>query len=331
MKVAVLHNLKPDQVLPAQPDDAYEEYDAPETIAAICGALAEIAIRPVPLIADRDLPGRLADGAFDFAFNIAEGSGRRCREAVAAALCELIELPYTGSDALTLAAAQDKAMARRIVGHDVPVARGHLVTFDEVDLAALEQLRFPVMVKPNDEGSSKGIGTGSICHSLDATMARCRWLAATYGAPALVEEFLAGPEVTIGLRGNGRDRHVLGIMEIAPVDGLAADFVYDVATKRDWRRRVCYHVPARLPADTLALLESQALTVADRLGCRDLARIDFRLDRDGLPHFIECNPLPGLDPDYGDIVILSRDRVPYAELVQGIIRDAAKRQGIAMR
>ncbi len=331
MRVAVLHNPRPEAPCGALPDDAFEEYDTSETIAAICAALAALGVQPIPVVADQRLPWRLDEGGFDFVFNIAEGAGRRCREAVAAALCELLELPFTGSDALTLAAAQDKMIARRIVSPEVPVARGCLVD-SEPDERALADLNYPVIVKPNDEGSSKGIGQGSICHSAGTAAERCRWLRSRYDAPALVEEFLSGMEVTVGVRGNGPDQSILALMEIAPAEPaeLAGPFLYDVETKRDWRRRVSYHVPARLPAATLDLIEAYSLTASRLLGCRDIARIDFRLDAAGRPFFLECNPLPGLNPDHSDIVILSRGVRSYPDLVQGILLDAARRVGISI-
>src|SRR6185436_647488 len=101
MRVAVLHNRRPDHVESGIPEDAFEEYDSAETIDAIVHALAGLGVAPKAVHAGRDLPQRL-DGAFDFVFNIAEGEGRRCREAIPAAVCELLGLPYTGSDPLTL-------------------------------------------------------------------------------------------------------------------------------------------------------------------------------------------------------------------------------------
>jgi D-alanine-D-alanine ligase len=117
------------------------------------------------------------------------------------------------------------------------------------------------------------------------------------------------------------------MMEIAPADG-DQDFVYSLEVKRDWRRRVCYHVPPRLgEADRIALA-CRALQVYRLLGCRDVARLDFRMDDRGEACFLECNPLPGLNPESGDLAILSRDILPYEKLVQGILRDAALRYGV---
>jgi D-alanine-D-alanine ligase len=323
MKVALLHNARPPSSPSGNTDDAFEECDTPETIAAIAGALHGLHIAVEPVEADRDLPWRLQSGGFDFAFNIAEGRGRRCREGIPAAVCELLGIPFTGSDMLTLAVTLDKAAARRLVSPEVPVARAVLAEgeFVETDLASLA---YPVIVKPNDEGSSKGIRNQSVAANPATAVQRARWLREKYGCPVLVEEFLAGPEVTVGIAGNGARTRILGIMEIAPTEP-ARDWIYSLDVKRDFRRRVRYHLPPRLEATTLAAIERYAVTAYRLLGCRDLARLDFRLDALGTPHFLECNPLPGLNPESGDIAILSQPTLGYEQLVQGVLLDAALR------
>ena len=328
MRIALLHNPRPVTKSADLPDDAYEEYDSDSTIASIAGALAGLGTVE-PVVADGRLPWRLTERHFDFAFNIAEGTGRRCREALAAAVCELLSLPFTGSDALTLAVTLDKSVAKRVVSPDVPVARGVLIERQD-DEEQLNGLAYPVIVKPNDEGSSKGIRDGAICFNASAAADRCRWLLTQYNCPALVEEFLTGAEVTVAILGNARDVRILGMMEIAPL-ATDAPFVYSIEVKRDWTRHVCYHVPPRLPATTLAMLNDFALSAYRLLGCRDIARIDFRLGADGVPRFIECNPLPGLDPVTSDTVMLSKATIPYDALIQGILLDAMRRTGIDRR
>ena len=329
MKVAILHNLRPQACDPSIPDDAFEEYDTCETVTAIAQALIPLGVQPIPVIADRHLPRRLEDGHFDFAFNIAEGEGRRCREAIPAAVCELLGVQYTGSDPLTLAATLDKTVARRIVAPDVPVARGALIAMQS-DERQLSDLSYPVIVKPNDEGSSKGIWHDALCHDGASAAQRCRWLRDRYGCPALVEEFLSGAEVTVGVRGNGPGTELLGLMQIAPAQESGYPFFYSVETKRDWRRLVRYRVPPCLPAATQDLIRAYALKAYHLLGCRDLARIDFRLDAVGQPAFLECNPLPGLNPESGDIVILASGALSYERLIQGVFRDAADRYGVSI-
>jgi D-alanine-D-alanine ligase len=328
VKIALLHNPRPRAIAADLPDDAYEEYDGASTIAAISTALAKLDVSVEPVVADRRLPWQLADG-FDFAFNIAEGTGRRCREAVPAAVCELLGLPFTGSDALTLAIALDKFVAKRVVSPDVPVARGVLIESDG-DGTPIDRLRYPAIVKPNDEGSSKGIRENPLCADPTAAAARARWLWTRYQCPVLVEEFLPGPEVTVAIAGNAPDVRVLGMMEIAPSSG-GGPFVYSVEVKRDWTRHVCYHTPPRLDANTIDAVRDSALMAYRLLGCRDIARIDFRLDAHGVPCFIECNPLPGLDPVTSDVVMLSKHNLRYDDLIQGILLDAMRRTGASIR
>jgi D-alanine-D-alanine ligase len=151
----------------------------------------------------------------------------------------------------------------------------------------------------------------------------------------LAEQFLPGAEVTVGVRGNGRAAVPIGLMEIAPAGDDGEPFVYGLEAKRDFRRRVRYHVPPRLAAAQVEAIGAMALAAYRLLGCRDVARLDFRLDADARPHFIECNPLPGLNPESSDLVILARALAPhdpqaYERLVQGIVRDAMQRCGMAL-
>lgn len=328
MKVALLYNARPTRTVSNIPDDAFEEYDSQETVQSIAEALRPLGVEVEAVQANNEMPWLLREGGYDFAFNIAEGVGRRCREAVPVAVCELLGLPFTGSDALTLALTLDKFVAKRVVSPDVPVARGILVE-TEADESELQALSFPVIVKPNDEGSSKGIREHPVAQNIAAARERCRWLRSKYGCPVLVEEFLQGTEITVGLAGNWPNLHVLGMMEIAPASP-EENFVYSVEVKRDWQRRVRYYVPPRIDAETIKALEKLALKSYKLLGCRDIARIDFRLDAKGQTRFLECNPLPGLNPLSGDIVILSRSQLPYEKLVQGILLDAAQRVGVRL-
>ncbi len=328
MKVALLHNARPVSTAAGLPDDAFEEYDTAETIASVAAALNRLPISVEPLEADRLLPWRLEAGGYDFVFNMAEGRGRRCREAIPAAVCELLGIPFTGSDMLTLAVALDKAAARRLVSPEVPVARALLLE-RAPGAADLAGLNYPVMVKPNDEGSSKGLGGQPVAASASEALARVHWLMETYRCPVLVEEFLSGAEVTVGVAGNQLETRILGIMEIGPAEPMPA-WAYSLEVKRDWRRRVRYHMPPRLDACTIARIEGYALTAYRLLGCRDLARLDFRLDAAGVPHFLECNPLPGLHPESSDIAILTQRTLPYENLVQGILLDAARRWNVSL-
>jgi len=195
----------------------------------------------------------------------------------------------------------------------------------ETDFQELGALRYPVIVKPNDEGSSKGIRDGPIADDPAGARRRCEHLLRCYGCPALVEEYIAGTEITVGLLGNTPQERILGVMEVAPVN-RDPRFVYSLEAKRDWRHCVSYHVPPLLDAGTVAQIEAAATRAFRLLGCRDFARMDFRLDRSGSLFFLECNALPGLDPANSDMVFLSKNVLTYQQLVQGILTEAAVRQ-----
>jgi D-alanine-D-alanine ligase len=142
-----------------------------------------------------------------------------------------------------------------------------------------------------------------------------------YRQPLLAEEFIAGDEVTVGLLGPTHDPRVLGVMRVIPRQPTER-FIYSLEVKRDFRRLVDYECPASLPAETLAEIERCAGQAYQALGCRDVARIDFRV-RDGVPYFLEANPLPGLNPESSDLVILAEIiGVTHDQLI-GMILDAA--------
>lgn len=328
MRVGLAFNVKPADPPDHLPEDAFEEYDSEATVGHIAGALARLGhdVRRIP--AGRGFVDALRDAAPDIVFNIAEGEGGRCREAHVPAVLEMLGVPYVGSDPLTLCVTLDKPVAKRLVEHEgfpTPAFR----TYRSADEFDPPPFPFPAIVKPAFEGSSKGVRTAS--RALDAAQAEemVRFVTTTYRQEALVEAFLPGAEVTVGVLGNDPPR-VAGMMEIVPKTVPPAEFVYSLEVKRDWENRVAYRVPPSLPGAALARIERCALGVYRALGCRDFARIDFRLDVRGEPHFIECNPLPGLSPGYGDLPIMAeRMGVPYLSLIREILSHALARLGMA--
>lgn len=332
-RLALVCNVKPSnfagQAHPTTegPDDEFEEFDSPATIHALAQLLTSEGYAVSILEADRSLPRRLTVGNFDLVFNIAEGKGGRCREALVPALCEMLGIAYTGSDPLTLAATLDKAVAKRLIAGEVATPRWRAVRRMS-DLEGFD-LTFPVFAKPNDEGSSKGIRSDSRCEDFAALQAVCARLLDTYGRPVLVEEFVRGHEVTVGVVGN-QDPEVVGIMHVVPTTlNTAEDFVYSLEVKRDWEHQVRYAIPPELPDDVCRRIEVAALKCFRLLDCRDVARIDFRVGPDGEPHFIEANPLPGLSPTSGDLVLTAKAMGwTWERLITRIVREAEFRQGV---
>ncbi|MHC5544027.1 D-alanine--D-alanine ligase family protein, partial [Singulisphaera rosea] len=273
----------------------------------------------------------------DFVWNLAEGEGiGRSREARVPAVLEMLGIPYSGSDPFTLAVSLDKDAAKRLVrGADVEIPRGLSIpsersASDIPSILADSGLGgvATLILKPAFEGSSKGIRARCLAETPEEAVELFKTLAHDYRQPILIEEFIAGDEVTVGLTGNGDSLQVLGAMRIRPK--VRDDrFIYSLEVKRDWDERVAYETPARLEDDVQRRLLHSARSAYVALGCRDVARIDYRI-RAGIPYFIEANPLPGLAPDWSDLVILARGvGLGYPELIRRILDSALARVGLA--
>ncbi len=328
MRIGLSYNVKPVHLPAHLPVDAFEEYDSESTVGHICGALAALGHDVVRLGAGPGIIDRVRETRPDVVFNIAEGDGGRCREAHVPALLELLGIPYVGSDPLTLSVTLDKPVAKRLVaseGFPTPRFRTFRSAGDAGDIG----LDFPVIVKPAFEGSSKGVRLASRAASAAEAREMVGFVTETYRQDALVEEFVPGAELTVGLIGNESPR-VVGIMEIAPRTMKREDFVYSLEVKRDWENQVEYRCPPPFPRATLEEIEMCAVGIYRVLGCRDFSRIDFRLDARGIPQFLECNPLPGLSPGYGDLPIMAdRMGMSYLDLIASILSHAFDRLGVA--
>jgi D-alanine-D-alanine ligase len=331
MRIGLTFDIKSNTPHPeGVPDDAQEEYDSPGTIDAIAAVLRELG-HEVDLLGDgRDLLVRLLDDKPDFVFNFAEGQGiGRSREARVPAVLEMLDIAYSGSDPLTMAVTLDKDCAKRIVqsaGVQVPRWSIWQPGQDTGELANLDRLPYTAIVKPAWEGSSKGIRGKCVVDTVDELLTAVHGQQQAYDQAILVEEYIAGEELTVGVLGND-PAAVLGIMRVVPRQ-QEERFVYSLEVKRDWRRLVSYETPARLGPTVQGAVEDAALLAYRALGCRDVARIDFRL-RDGVPYFLEVNPLPGLNPESSDLVLLARGMgIGYRELIGTILNHALRRQSL---
>lgn len=318
-------------ILPLPGDDLDEEFDSPETIAAIAAALESLGHEVELLGYGEPLLQRLLSGPRpELVWNFAEGHGSgRSREARVPAVLEMLDIPYTGSDPLTLAVTLDKPIAKQLVAvAGVATPRWFVYEGDpaSIDCQAVA-LSFPVFVKPTCEGSSKGILTSSVLYDLESLRAALRQLHEAYQQPVLVEEFIVGDELTVGVVGNDPPQ-VLGVMRVLPREPSALPFVYSLEVKRDWQRQVRYECPAALAAEDTRSVVDATLAAWRALGCRDVARFDFRL-RDGVPYFLETNPLPGLSPTSGDLVLLAGSLgIEHRELIARILSAAIGREGL---
>jgi D-alanine-D-alanine ligase len=336
MRIGIAFDVKPQTPIPAgAPDDLHEEFDSPATVQSIAVALRELGHEPIELGNGKPMLERLLRDPPELVFNFAEGHGTsRNREARVPAVCEMLDIPCTGSDPLTLALALDKDMCRRVVADGgVGVPKGILLSPPPGDydgdcaefpgMIVQSALQLPLIAKPNLEGSSKGIRSKCLIETLEDAGPVIVSLWRDYRQAVLLEEFIAGDEVTVGIVGNDMPR-ILGMMRVLPKQPTDR-FVYSLEVKRDWANRVKYECPPQLPEEALRELEMAALNAYGTLGCRDVARLDFRV-RDGRPFFLEANPLPGLNPETGDIVSIARFMgLTHTQLIGAIVEAALAR------
>ncbi len=325
LRVGFAYNVKRLAPEPNGEQDDEAEYDSPKTLQAIREAIASYGHEVVDLEATSDLPLVLASTPVDVVFNIAEGFQGRSRESQVPALLELLDIPYTGSDPAALSVALDKALAKRMVRAHGILTPDYLVMHTGKERLPRELSRFPLLVKPVAEGTSKGVTRRSVVRDEDELRLVAREVIQKYRQPALVEQYVAGREFTVGLLGERRPR-VLPPMEIVFLDASDPTPIYSFEMKQDWSDQIRYEVPARLSPRELDRLERAAREVFAALGCRDVARIDFRMDAEGRVHFIESNPLPGLAPGWSDLVLIAQAAgIEYRALIGEVLSFAIRR------
>lgn len=299
------------------------EFDTDETIRGLEEAFQCLGHQVECIGNGRELALRLAKGErWDLIFNIAEGVKGRSREAQVPAVCELFAQSYTFADPLTCALTLDKALAKRVV-RDCGLPTASFEVVNTATEAAAVSLPKPLFLKPVAEGSSKGVTGRSLVKEHQELIIECDKLLNKFHQSVLVETFLPGREVTVGIVGNGSAARVVGVMEVLFTDKAETD-AYTAINKNEYLERVSYRLITDEPLAAQA--QQLALNAYQALGCRDAARVDLRCDACGVLHFLEINPLPGLNHVYSDLPIMWRlAGLSYKQLIAEIVHCAWER------
>jgi len=287
--------------------DRHAEYETPETIEAITRALSAFG-EVIPLPCDTTLISRLMNDTPDLIFNIAEGWGGRDRESFVPVLSSMLEIPHTGSDAAALALTMDKALTKRVL-RDAKIRTPDFILLREIPEYP-PPFGFPAFVKPNCDGSSRGISGKSLVSGMDSYRELIGVILGEYGQPALVEPYLDGRDFCVGLLGNDPPR-ILQTCEVllGHEEGIPF-FSYE------YKRHDTDRLDMSPSGIDTAEMENMALAAWEILGCRDYARLDFRTDSRGVPFFLEVNALPGLSPVSGIFVRqAAASGIPFEELI----------------
>jgi len=329
MKIALTYNLKEKDE--SKPPDYFSEFDSEETVNSIVCALKKNGHQVLPVNAGREnLFNYFRKNRVDMVFNIAEGQSGKFRESEIPAILDYLEIPYTGSNTFSLALALNKALTKKIlIAENIPTPLFQL--FSSGDEILDSRLRFPLIVKPNFEGSAKGINSSNVVSDEETLKLRVKELVGRYNQEVLVEEFIEGKELTVGVIENGK-AVVLPILEIDFSDCTkSGEFIYSWKMKEFQGNKELglapnFYCPARLDKETEKLVKETALKTHHAVGCYDVSRTDIRLDKNNVPYVLEINPLPGLDPKESNLPIMAYAAgMKYEDLINAILKSAHDR------
>jgi D-alanine-D-alanine ligase len=321
MRVGITYDLRQDYRAMGMSEEETAEFDRADTIEAIEDSLVALGYRTERIGNVPRLVELLASGhRWDMVFNIAEGLYGYGRESQVPALLDAYRIPYTFSGPMVLALTLHKAMAKRVV-RDAGIQTPNFAVVEKPSDIEKVSLPLPLFAKPIAEGSSKGIDEQSLVTDCQDLWSVCLRLMETFNQPVLVEEYLPGREFTVGILGTGRDARSVGVVEVS----IAADTeeIYSYENKERYETMVSYDLTTD---ETAKQAEQMALEVWRLFGCRDAGRVDIRADGEGRIHFLEVNPLAGLNPKRSDLCIIARMiGLTYRELVEEIMVSAIDR------
>ncbi|MEO6694911.1 MAG: ATP-grasp domain-containing protein [Ignavibacteria bacterium] len=288
---------------PERINDTFAEWDSEETIEAVKNAL-ELGGHEVALIeADNEAYDKFKIINPDFVFNVAEGIGGSSRESQIPSMLEMLNINYTGSDSVTIGICHDKSRCKEILSH-YKIPNSKFFITDAIHNIK-KDLVYPKFVKPLHEGSSKGIYNSSVVNNCAELRNEIIRIKECYNQPCIVEDYLQGKEFTVAMLGNGEDVKVLPIVEInldSVPEGFNKIYSYEVKWFFDTRENKLdiFKCPAEIDEKLYQQIEKISKEAYKTLRIRDWARIDIRLDKNGIPNIVEVNPLPGILPDPAD-------------------------------
>ncbi len=271
-------------------------------------------------------------GKTDYIFNLCdEGYMNDAKlELHIPAILEMLSIPYTGSNPQCLAYCYDKSLVRGIAQEmNIPTPRGKFVNPEDSTFEL--GFEFPVIIKPNFGDSSFGITQKSVCYNVEQVIAAIARIRDQFGynKPILVEEFLTGADISVGILGNPpEDYYVLPIVE-EDYSCLPPELPRIAGYEAKWDPTSPYwnlkSLPIQLPENIRQNLEEWCLKMVERLECRDYTRLDWRLDSQGIPRLLEVNPNPGWCWDGHLNKMAAHADMNYSQLLGRILESAERR------
>lgn len=274
---------------------------------AILAAFKEKGYHAVAVDVDRNVAGKLREHGIDVAFIALHG--RFGEDGAIQGMLEVMGIPYTGSGILASALGMNKTFSKQIfTAHGLQVGPYRAVFSGDAEKvkSALNEIAFPAVVKPCAEGSS--VGVSLVFKKED--LAPAVKLAFEYGGEIIVERYIRGKEVQVGVLGN----RALGAIEIVPKEAF-----YNYRAKYE-KGMSDHFFPARIPGDVYARTLEAGLAAHRAIGCRGYSRVDFIIDDTGIPYILEVNTLPGMTATSLLPEIAKGVGIPFPDLVEEILR-----------
>ena len=329
MKIGILYNLV-DRIERGLEIDKLSDNEIAETAGHVKKALEE-EYEAIPVRIRGDVILHIKKDSFDFVFNLCEGvEGNVKGESWVPAILDLIGIPYTGSDSLTLGLCLDKIKTKQLLfANNIPTPRYQI--FRDLSQTLNPKLGFPLIVKPANEDASVGITVDSVVEDRSSLFKMVEFILKNYRQPALVEEYIDGRELNVAILGNGNS------LEVLPISEIRFDFdkkipkilSYDakwIPESEMFKKTVGVCPPAeKLPDAVEERIKKLAVAAYNITQCRDYARVDFRLNGN-LPYVLEVNPNPGINKDSGFVRSAIVSGLSYDELIRKILSLAMKRR-----
>ena len=329
MRVALVLNTREDE------SEFEVEYDPPHTVEMIKHGIESAGHDYIFIEADENILDTLKQVKPDLVFNRAEGVRGESRESHIPAILEMLGIPYVGANVLSSAVCLNKGWTKKFLAFHGIVTPQFNILSSTRQVNKLDFI-FPVILKPNEEGSSVGINEDNVVSDKKQLVKKLGLMLKEYQQPILVEQFIQGREFSVGvLDCLGPKPQVLALLEIdfskfpSEVGG-----VYGQKAKTIYEGLDHYICPAKVRSDLKKKIERNSIEICKLLEVPDFARIDYRMDANEELYFLEINPLPGMDfdPDNLDIsfypYMADKSGYTYDQLIQKLIESAARRYGL---
>ncbi len=323
MKIGFCYDITENHPLTGKDKEYTAEYESEETIQELSNLLSEIG-QVIHLPWNKEIFNDLKTKNPDIVFNITESWGSRNRESFIPNICEILDIPCTGSDGVALGVSLDKALTKHIA-RSIGIRTPDFFKIETVkklnQLINERELKYPFFIKPNNEGSSMGVRITSCVNSDKQLIKEARYLLEKFKSPVLIEKFLSGREFAVALLGN-KNQEIFPVAEIMVDQGRFPFYSYEFKDKH----KKTVGCPAQINDKTKNMMIRDTRKIFKALGCRDIGRADFKMDKQGKPHFVEINPLPGLSPFYSIYPLQAKKHgLELKEVIEKMLKEALKR------